>query len=391
MDTILYFSPLTTRDAYDVLAGMRDAVARRGCHVQTVQDEPTDERIRKIAELWNPLGAVVYCSPLWGELNPALFRPLPAVMLCHDPETLPPGALSVDHESAETGRTAARELLAAGLRSFAYVHDIGRHYWSRRRARAFAATVRLHGCPCKVFDPGRSDRSASIGGSVENIWQQKLRSFLRSLPVPCAVFAANDATAVEVLAAARHEGIDVPGSLAVLGVDDDKDVCERTVPSLSSIAPDFHRAGVLSAQLLLKAVEAGGGGAFGHALSFGDLGVVRRASTRPAGVRDPVVAKALELIRREACAGLRPARVAALFAPNTRRQADLRFRRAVGRTVGAEIRAVQLQEVKRLLARPSMQIKAIGDFCGFATAGSLRKFFRRETGMSLRDWRRAQG
>ena len=390
MDTILYFSPLTTRDAHDVLAGMRDAVARRGCHVQTVQDEPTAERIRKIADLWNPLGAVVNCSPLWGGLDPALFRPFPAVMLCHDPETLPPGALSVDHESEETGRTAARELLAAGLRSFAYVHDIGRHYWSQRRVRTFAATVRLHGCPCKVFDPGRGDGSSSAG-PVENTWQRRLRSFLRSLAEPCAVFAANDATAVEVLAAARHEGIDVPGALAVLGVDDDRDVCERTVPSLSSIAPDFHRAGVLSVQLLLKAVNAGGGGAFGHALSFGDLGVVRRASTRPADMRDPVVAKALELIRLEACAGLRPARVAELFAPNTRRQADLRFRRAVGRTVGAEIRAVQLQEVKRLLMRPSMQIKAIGDFCGFATAGSLRKFFRRETGMSLRDWRRSQG
>ena len=310
-------------------------------------------------------------------------------MLCHDPETLPPDALSVDHESEETGRTAARELLAAGHRSFAFVHDIGRHYWSQRRVRAFAAAVRLHGCPCRVFDPGTGD-GVSSDEPVEDIWQRKLRSFLRSLPMPCAVFAANDATAVEVLAAARHEGIDVPGKIAVLGVDDDKDVCERTVPTLSSIAPDFHRAGVLSVQLLLKGVEAGGG-AFGQALSFGDLDVVRRASTHSAGIRDPVVAKALELIRREACAGLRPARVAELFAPDTRRKADLRFRRAVGRTVGAEIRAVQLQEVKRMLMRPSMQIKAIGDFCGFATAGSLRNFFRRETGMSLRDWRRSQG
>ena len=80
-------------------------------------------------------------------------------------------------------------------------------------------------------------------------------------------------------------------------------------------------------------------------------------------------------------------RVAALF-PGTRRQADLRFCRTVGHTIAEEIRAVQLEEVKRLLADPARQITPISDFSGFSTPGSLRKFFRRETGMSMREWRR---
>ncbi|MBQ6103182.1 MAG: helix-turn-helix domain-containing protein, partial [Kiritimatiellae bacterium] len=67
---------------------------------------------------------------------------------------------------------------------------------------------------------------------------------------------------------------------------------------------------------------------------------------------------------------------------------DARFKRAVGRTIGAEIRAVRLAEVQRLLADPARQIKAIGDFCGFSAPGSLRKFFRRETGLSMREWRK---
>ena len=49
---------------------------------------------------------------------------------------------------------------------------------------------------------------------------------------------------------------------------------------------------------------------------------------------------------------------------------------------------MQLEEVKRLLADPARQITTIGDFCGFSTPGSLRKFFRRETGMSMTEWRR---
>ena len=84
--------------------------------------------------------------------------------------------------------------------------------------------------------------------------------------------------------------------------------------------------------------------------------------------------------------GIRPADVATLF-PGTRRVADLRFKKAVGRTIGEEIHAVQLEEAKRLLADHTRQIKAIGDFCGFSTESAMRKFFRRATGVSMREWR----
>ena len=70
--------------------------------------------------------------------------------------------------------------------------------------------------------------------------------------------------------------------------------------------------------------------------------------------------------------------------------ADIRFKKAVGHTIGEEIHAVQLEEAKRLLADPSRQIKAIGDFCGFSNESAMRKFFRRETGMSMSDWRKRQ-
>ena len=146
----------------------------------------------------------------------------------------------------------------------------------------------------------------------------------------------------------------------------------------------------LAAALLLEAATAmrGNGAApERRELAFGDLRVVSRASTRPLATHDPRVAEALLVIRREACAGLRPARVAALF-PCSRRMADIRFRRATGRSIGEEIAAQRLEQVKRLLADPLRQIKVIGDFCGFADPASLRKFFRRETGMSLSAWRR---
>ena len=377
MNTILFFTPVQSPDALETIAGIRLVTARRGLHLQIVAREPTAMLVRELMQLWSPLGAILDCGSIWGEINPALFGDLPIVLLHHAPETLPPGMTAVRHASEETGRTAARELLATGCRHFAFVHYPTRKYWSDLRWRAFADTIRLHGYRCGVMAP-------SDGGTgADATWQGRLRAFLRGLPKPCALFAANDATAAEVLAAARHEGIKVPETLAVLGVDDDE-ICEQTVPTLSSIKPNFRNAGVLAALRLME-VAAGDAAAASGEVAFGDLGVVRRASTAPS--HDKFVDEALERIRKEACWGLRPADVATLF-PGTRRVADLRFKRAVGRTIGEEIHAVQLETAKRLLADGSRRIDAICDFCGFSTSGAMRKFFRRETGKSMREWRR---
>lgn len=129
-----------------------------------------------------------------------------------------------------------------------------------------------------------------------------------------------------------------------------------------------------------------GGWRGGRTLTFGPLRIVRRASSRILRRSDPHVSAALDLIRREACTRLSAKRVAALF-PCSRRMADIRFVNATGRTILAEIHAVQLERAKQLLANGDMPLKAISDFCGFTNANSLRKFFRKETGTTMSSWR----
>ena len=387
MDTILFFTTTSARGgAQKQLGGAQATAHRLGLHVQVVEAEPAAGLLRDLIRLWRPIGAIVDCGGPWGDLDPGVFGTLPVVMLGHNPDTLPPGTLSVRHDSATTGRTAALELLATGFRHFAYIPTFQRRYWSETRQRAFVETIRLHGFECHVMEV--------INAKAEDLaWQRRARAFLRSLPKPCALFAVTDIHGSEALAAARYCGIDVPGDLVVLGVDNNEEMCERAVPTLSSIEPDYHRAGALAVQALvgwLSGNGRSGDGAIAASVRewvYGDLGVVRRESTRPLASHDPCAAKALELIRREACSGLRPATVAELF-PCSRRMADLRFRKAVGHSIGEEIHAVQLEEAKRLAADPSRQLKAIADFCGFGSPGSLRNFFRRETGMSLSQWRR---
>ena len=114
--------------------------------------------------------------------------------------------------------------------------------------------------------------------------------------------------------------------------------------------------------------------------------IVRRATTRLLSLYDKHVSKALELIRNEACSGLTANKVAKLF-PYSRRLADIRFRQATGHSILEEIHRVQLERAKQILLESNQQIKSISDFCGFKNPNSLRKFFKRETGMTLSRWR----
>ena len=287
--------------------------------------------------------------------------------------------------SAASAMLAARELLSTGFSHFAFLPYPEPRFWSRTRERVFADAIRKHGNDCRVFHAKASPEI--LDGEPSSIaWQAELRRFLIDLPKPCGVFAANDVVGESMLKAARFEGIAVPEEIAVLGVDNDERVCERCEPSLSSIDPDFRRAGMLAAELLLEAAAKGDTRPARASLAFGPLRVVHRESTTPANASDKHAAAAIALIRREACAGLRAEQVAAVF-PCSRRLAFARFRKATGHTILEEIHAVQLETVKRLLETTDIPIKALSDFCGFENPNSLRKFFRRETGTTLRAWR----
>ena len=379
METVLYFQPPTKTFAPEKLAGVRDIMKRRHHHVQVIEEKLTTRLVDELWDFWDPLGAIMDCGGEYNNVDAALFGKHPVVFIGHNPDSLPKRSLLVSNDQRETARAAARELLSTGYGNFAFVHVPERKKWSELRERGFADALAINGRTCAVFRP--NDASGDGIG-----WMKGLRGFLAALKKPCALFAANDKTAESVLAAAALEGLDTPRDIAVIGVDNFEPICEHTKPSLTSIEPDFRRGGRLAATMLLALSMSKGVWRGSRTQTFGPLRVVRRDSTRILSAPDKAVAAALDLIRREACNGLGSSRVAAMF-PCSRRQADNRFRRATGRSILEEIHAVQLERAKQLLRDTSVQMKAISDFCGFTNPNSLRKFFKKETGTTLSEWR----
>ena len=379
MATILYFQPPAKTYAPEKLAGVRDIIEKRNHRVQIIEEKPTSRLVEELWAFWNPLGAIIDCGGEYNDIDARVFGSNPVVFIGHNPGTLPESCLLVSNDQRETARAAARELLATGYANFAFVNAVERKKWSELRERGFTEALAINGKKCAVF---RADATTSEGIN----WMKGLRRFIVDLKKPCAVFAANDKTAEGVISATTLEGFDLPGDIAVVGVDNYEPICEHITPRLTSIEPDFRRGGRLAATMLLGLAMSKGKWRGGRVQTFGPLRVVRRSSTHILAVPDKAVSDALDLIRSEACNGLQAVRVARLF-PCSRRQADNRFRRATGRSILEEIHAVQLERAKELLRDTSVQLKAISDFCGFTNPNSLRKFFLKATGMTMTAWR----
>ena len=130
------------------------------------------------------------------------------------------------------GVIAGGEFVRLNLREWGFVHWQGVS-WSEARKQsleAFAATL------------GVKVKTLSLSGDKRHDWSGVLEisEWLSGLAKPCGILGCNDEARVGVLQACKLSGLSVPDEVAVVGVDNDRLLCESSSPSLSSI--DLHAA-----------------------------------------------------------------------------------------------------------------------------------------------------
>jgi len=218
-----------------------------------------------------------------------------------------------------------------------------------------------------------------------NAW---LEANLRASPRPLAVFAWNDYDSTHVLSACRRAGIRVPDEVAVIGVDDNRIICEHQSVPLSSIAHDHERVGYAAAATLERLMC--GGEPDRRLLRIRPRGVVTRASTDTFAVNDPELRPAIGLIRDNLSRPFGAAQLAeALGIPRIR--LDRLFAARLGRSVGAEIARRRIAEAKRLLATGGLTLSEIASRCGYCHSSFLIRSFRKAVGVTPAVWRRCGG
>ncbi|HEY2158741.1 MAG TPA: DNA-binding transcriptional regulator [Isosphaeraceae bacterium] len=266
-----------------------------------------------------------------------------------------------------------------GFGHFAYCGR-PRERWSDLREGAFRRRLAEIGLACHTYPRPRRARPLT--------WEQEqddVARWLAALPRPVAVLACNDLRGLQVLDACRRTGLSVPGSVAVLGVDNDATLAELSDPPLSSIDQDLERIGFEAAGLLDRLM--GGEPAPGEPILVEPRGVVARLSTDSVAIDDPAVATALRLIRQHARGG-RGIDALAERTGLSRRALQRRFKALTGRTLQCEILDAQLARVRQMLTETDLKLETIAMKSGFNYVGYMCSFFKQRAGMTPGTYRR---
>lgn len=372
---VLVFSTSTGKARSEMMTGIREFAQGADWNIQLIESNGSPFPVRELLKFWSPIGCIAEISGngvAAKAISRQAFGRTPVVYIGGDTRLTPRNAACVIHDAVATGEAAARELLALGLSNFAFLGVKG-HAWSQRRKQAFAAALKLN---------GREMDSLDLPLDGKNI--HPLKQWLAGLSKPCGLMAANDASAETVLATCRLLDIAVPDEIAVIGVDDDESICEHTVPTLSSVRPDFRQGGRFAARLLARKLHDPN--RCPQETVFTISGIVHRGSTRLFKRKDAYVSNAMELIWGAEGIHLSSKDILSTF-PCSRRGAEMRFRRVTGHSVLDELLKARVHLAKSLLNETSLPISAIAERCGYRSIAHFRDAFRKATGVNPLRWR----
>ena len=381
MDIVLTFCEEDGRRSFPrILDGICRFARTRRWHVENISSREGPLNIDRLLAFWKPVGCIVESGPM-ATLAPGAFGGTPLVFLNHEPAANGKRISVVEMDNVACVDLAINELLGGRPVQLGYVPFlIPSRPWNIARQVAFEKSLAERDLSFLVFRP----RSSAHRIPRATLLRQ-LRAWLKALPKPCGILAANDETASVVAVACSMEGLVVPQEVSVIGIDDDPVICMNSDPQLSSVRPNFAKGAYMAASLLDRAIRHPKWE--GKHVAYLPEGITRRDSTRFVLRKDPEVVAALKLIQTKSCTGLTADEVHRAFSCS-RRAADERFRAATRQSILEMIHAVRLERMQELLSNPAQDLSAIANLCGYSSQNAACKFFRFKTGMTMTEWRR---
>lgn len=285
----------------------------------------------------------------------------------------------VTSNQEEIGRMAARYFINKGMRHFAFCGGDEKALWCRQRREGFTEELKEQNHICENYEPDIPSPT-HMPDAIRSLGQ-----WLEGLPKPCGVFVFFDGWARWVLDACVIKNLQVPQQISVLGVDNDRWLCELSQPRLSSIDANAMNAGYTAADILDRLMN--GDNACQPLNYIYPSKVEERDSSNYMDFEDPEVAFAMRYIQEHACDPITPADVLKVTGMSNS-TAYRRFIKSIGRSIHSEIQRVQMERVKELLTSTNLNITSIAKQAGFENIRYLTQVFRDTSGFTPTEYRR---
>jgi LacI family transcriptional regulator len=238
--------------------------------------------------------------------------------------------------------------------------DPCRQFVELARAKGYHA---LHFCYAKTSD--EFDYNTAV---------THLRTFLRELPKPCAVFLGGMHCANIVYRACELERISIPRELSILTNDDNPLICETFQPQLSGIAGEINHIGLALAKML--DVMMSDPSLDPPPVTVAPEKIITRQSTDVLAVSHLPTARAINFIF-ENYAKLIGVEEVGRHAGISLNALHKNFRDHVGKVPSVFLREVRMNRAKALLAETNLTLEQIAKQTGYSCAMSLYAAFKR--------------
>ena len=349
-------------------------------HEERSYDDPAPSGLKN----WGPHGVIARIT------TPLLARQLvelgvPLVDLCDREFSQVDHRVLVDHKAVV--KLAVDHLLECGLRNFAYSGFQGVSF-SAHRQRLFNEYVAGLGYRPHVYLPPPPENPKGLAHIASDAlrYTPEFNRWIESLPKPVGIIGSNDIRAQQILGSCAQLGIAVPDQVAVVGVDNDEVRCDLCNPSLSSVNTNAFQVGYEAAALLEGVIN--GECMLPETTLIEPAGIIRRRSTDVLAFADPELSDLVRHIRQHACEGLTIGQLVK-HSGMSRATLDRLFLRSLGHTPHAEIIRVRINRVKELLTTSDLALKQIVRLTGFTHDETLYRIFKRTTGQTPSEFRKA--
>lgn len=323
---------------------------------------------------------VVGCFQEQDAFITAFVRPnkLPAVSLtaCRQLPCVLPDNLAI-------GKMAAEHLLDLGYKHFAF------YFWQSKThevLRSRALQQRLNPDIHRFYAINYS-KTPRVRIQKMEARLRVLKRMLERLPKPIAIMAPLDDLAVEVIELCEDMELNVPKDVGVLGVNNDKLICDFAPVPLSSINDDEYRIGYEGAALLGRIMQ--GASLPKKPVLIQPRGIQVRKSTDLLDITevpDRHVAIAVRFISEHYTNPIKTDDVT-LKAGISKRSLQNRFARHTGRTIHEQIAHKRIEHAKLLLTTTGLKTASVATESGFGSRERFSRKFKQVTGMSPVEYR----
>ena len=265
-----------------------------------------------------------------------------------------------------TGVMAAEFFIRKGYKAFAY-YGFTDTVWMRERGEGFRDAVSEKGYPVYTFDDGRQ-----LSDGQWNFDAERVSRWLLDLPKPIALFACDDYYALQITEVCKMYNIDIPGDIAVLGVDNDNLLCNISDPALSSIELDVENGGYGVGKLLHQFIEK-------KITAPADViikpvRIVSRGSTERFAVSDKYIGQVLAYIDENYCNPLSVDDLIRII-PYSRRVLEKKFKSETGMSVYQYIQQQRIEKFAALLITTDLPLTEAAAGAGFPDYKNVSRIF----------------